>query len=56
MTRLWAGVELALVQAFKLAIWTHHSPYIPVEKNGNLETRKALISMAAYYAMSMDGS
>jgi len=54
-TRRWAGAELDMGQAFKLAVWTHHGPHLPVEKNGNLDGRKALFRTAAYYALSMDG-
>ena len=55
-TRLWQGYALDLGQAFKLAVWTRHGSNMPVEKNGNLETRTALFRTAAYYALSMDGS
>jgi len=55
-TRRWQGIELDLGQAFKLAVWTHHGPHMPIERSGHIETRTALFRTAAYYSLSMDGS
>jgi hypothetical protein len=51
----WAGMDLDLGQAFKLAVWTHYGPHMPTDRHGNFEVRKALFRTAAYYSMSSDG-
>ena len=54
-TREWNGQHLDLGQGFKLAVWTHYGPSLPLDKNGHLPMRTALFRTAAYYALSMDG-